>query len=252
MIAMVASARRNETCSSRWSPSGAGVLYGRSAANPPPLEPFHDCRNNEKGEDFRAALHFETLSLVRTRNLPLPEQTSDRRPAATLEQIVLPHLDAAYNLARWLLGDGARAEDAVQDAVLRAITYFDSYRGGDPKAWFLQIVRNTAYSASAARRTSAQVPFDNDADTEGPALELPDPEPNPEAALDKRQQRMQLGEALAALPAGLRECLVLRELEELSYKDIVRITGLPMGTVMSRLWRARQMLLRTYARENQR
>jgi RNA polymerase sigma-70 factor (ECF subfamily) len=252
MIAVVASARRHETCSSRWSRGGAEILPGLSAAGPPLLDPFHDCRKTEIGDEFLPTLYREALALVRTRNLPLSEQTSDEWPTTTLEQIVLPHLDAAHNLARWLLGDAARAEDVVQDAVLRAITYFHSYRGGDAKAWFLQIVRNTAYSATAARRKSAEVPFDDSLDTEGPTLELPDPAPNPEATLDQRQQRMQLDEALSALPVALRECLVLRELEELSYKDIVRITGLPMGTVMSRLWRARQMLLRTYARENQR
>jgi RNA polymerase sigma-70 factor (ECF subfamily) len=190
--------------------------------------------------------------LEQMRNLPTPEQTSDRGQPATLEDIVLPHLDAAHNLARWLLGDPARAEDAVQDAVLRAMTYVRSYRGGDAKAWFLQIVRNVAYDAIAARRKSAEVPFDDGPDADGPTLDLPDPAPDPEAVLDQHQQRVRLDEALAALPVALRECLVLRELEELSYKDIVRITGLPMGTVMSRLWRARQVLLRTYARENQR
>jgi RNA polymerase sigma-70 factor (ECF subfamily) len=189
--------------------------------------------------------------LVQVRNLPPPEQTSDRAQPATPEAIVLPHLDAAHNLARWLLGDPALAQDVVQDAVVRAIIYIRSYRGGDAKAWFLQIVRNTAYTAVAARRKAAEVPFDDPRDDEGPALDLPDPAPDPEAVLDWRQQHMRLDEALAALPMALRECLVLRELEELSYKDIVRITGVPLGTVMSRLWRARQMLL-TYARKNQR
>ena len=167
-----------------------------------------------------------------------------------LEQIVLPHLDAAHNLARWLLGDANLAQDVVQDAVMRAITYVHSYRGGDAKAWFLRIVRNAAYSALAARRKAAEVPFDDGPDDEGPGLDLPDPAPDPEAAFGRRQQLVQLDEAVAALPVALRECLVLRELEELSYKDIVQITGVPMGTVMSRLWRARQLLLRTYARKN--
>lgn len=188
----------------------------------------------------------------RIRSLPPREQASDQSQSATLEAIVLPHLDAAHNLARWLLGEPALAEDVVQDAVVRAITYVRSYRGGDARAWFLQIVRNTAYSAIAARRKAAEVPFDDPGDDEGPALDLPDPAPDAEAVLDQRQERIRLDQALAALPVALRECVVLRELEELSYKDIVRITGVPMGTVMSRLWRARRMLQRTCARENQR
>lgn len=200
--------------------------------------------------DDRRRILYDPQSQVRTPNLSPREPTSNAPPAATLEQVVLPHLDAAHNLARWLLGDAALAEDAVQDAVVRAITYFHSYRGGDAKAWFLQIVRNAAYSAIATRQRSAELPFDHNADADDPALDLPDPAPGPEAALDLRQQREQLGAAVAALPVALRECLVLRELEELSYKDIVRITGVPMGTVMSRLWRARQMLLRSYARES--
>lgn len=177
---------------------------------------------------------------------------SDRPESATLEQIVLPHLDAAHNLACWLLGDSTAAEDAVQDAVLRAITYFRSFRGDNGKAWFLQIVRNAAYSAIAARRTAGEVPFHDNPDDDGPGAALPDPAPDPEAALARAQQLEQLDRALAALPVQLRECVVLRELEELSYKEIVRITGLPMGTVMSRLWRARQMLLRTHARDGER
>lgn len=229
-----------ETCRCKWR----GISGRLSAA-------IYDGSKAEAGDDFCPTLYREP-ALVRIRNLPPPEPTSDRPPAATLEQIVLPHLDAGHNLARWLLGDAALAEDAIQDAVLRAITYFHSYRGGDAKAWFLQIVRNVAYSTLAARRKSAEVPFDDGADADGAALDLPDPAPDPEAALDRRQWQLLLSAALAALPTPLRECLVLRELEELSYKDIVRITGVPMGTVMSRLWRARQLLLRTSTRGNQR
>ena len=172
-------------------------------------------------------------------------------PAFVASRVRKYALATASASAMLLVAHAAMAQDVVQDAVVRAITYIRSYRGGDAKAWFLQIVRNTAYSAIAARRKAAEVPFDDPRDDEGPALDLPDPAPDPEAVLDRRQQHMRLDEALAALPMALRECLVLRELEELSYKDIVRVTGVPMGTVMSRLWRARQMLL-TYARKNQR
>jgi RNA polymerase sigma-70 factor (ECF subfamily) len=165
--------------------------------------------------------------------------------AQTFEQAVLPHLDAAHNLARWLVGDATLAEDVVQDAALRALDYFDSYRGGNARAWLLQIVRNAAYRALAARKRGRTMSLDDTgsyADSEHPALQVSDPADDPEAALAHHEGMVQLDEALAALPVELRECLVLRELEELSYKEVAHITGVPIGTVMSRLWRARQAL----------
>jgi RNA polymerase sigma-70 factor (ECF subfamily) len=165
--------------------------------------------------------------------------------AAEFERLVLPHLDAAHNLARWLVRDAALAEDIVQDTALRAVSYFASYRGGDPRAWLLRILRNTAYDALAARKRGETTSLDGDAETDGehPALGVPDPADDPEAALLRREGMARLDDALAALPVELRECLVLRELEELSYKEIAQVTGLPVGTVMSRLWRARQALM---------
>jgi RNA polymerase sigma-70 factor (ECF subfamily) len=163
--------------------------------------------------------------------------------APSFEQVVLPHLDAAYNLARWLVRDPALAEDIVQDAVLRALQYFASFRGdAGGRAWLLQIVRNAAYAAVKSRRIGTDVPLETD-----DAMELPDPGPGPEAQLAQRQDMEQLDRALAALPMELRECLILCELERLSYKDIARVTGAPIGTVMSRLWRARQALMRLRA-----
>jgi RNA polymerase sigma-70 factor (ECF subfamily) len=163
--------------------------------------------------------------------------------APSFEQVVLPHLDAAYNLARWLVRDPALAEDIVQDAVVRALQYFASFRGDSGgRAWLLQIVRNAAYAAVKSRRIGTEVPLDTD-----DAMELPDPGPGPEAQLAQRQDLEQLDQALAALPIELRECLILCELERLSYKDIARVTGAPIGTVMSRLWRARQALMRLQA-----
>jgi RNA polymerase sigma-70 factor (ECF subfamily) len=163
--------------------------------------------------------------------------------APSFEQVVLPHLDAAYNLARWLVRDPQLAEDIVQDAVLRALQYFASFRGDTGgRAWLLQIVRNAAYAAVKSRRIGADVPLETD-----DALELPDPGPGPEALLAQRQDMEVLDKALAALPMELRECLILCELERLSYRDIARVTGAPIGTVMSRLWRARQALTRLQA-----
>jgi len=168
-------------------------------------------------------------------------------PAApSFEQVVLPHLDAAYNLARWLVREPAAAEDVVQDAVLRALQYFASFGGGDARAWLLQIVRNTAYSAlkRPVGGVALSLGSSDDADGDGVGLDVPDPGPGPEAVLAERQDLAMLDAALAALPVELRECLVLCELEQLSYKEIARITQVPVGTVMSRLWRARKALMR--------
>lgn len=171
--------------------------------------------------------------------------------AGRFEQVVLPHLDSAHNLARWLVRDASLAEDVVQDAVLRALGYFSTYRGGDARAWLLRIVRNAAYGALAARRGTA-VRLDGgglDPAGDSPALQVPDPADDPEASLARREDFDRLDRALEALPLELRECLVLRELEGLSYKEIGHVSGLPIGTVMSRLWRARQALMRGQDRE---
>ena len=159
--------------------------------------------------------------------------------AAELDQAILANLDAAHNLARWLVRDAGAAEDVVQEAVVRALRYGASWRGGSGRAWLLRIVRNSAYAWLAARRDAAEVPLLDD-DAPGP---LRDPAPDPESALAERQAHAAVTARLQALPAELRECLVLRELEELSYREIAEITGVPVGTVMSRLWRARQALV---------
>lgn len=177
-------------------------------------------------------------SLVVRGDRPALAETGTTAPG--FQHVVLPHLDAAYNLARWLVRDPTLAEDVTQDAMLRALGYFASYRGGDGRAWLLRIVRNTAIDAIAARRRSAADPPD-------PVEDQPDPSDDPEAALSRRQRSARLDDALAALAPELRECLVLRELEGLPYKAIAGIVGVPIGTVMSRLWRARQALLQENA-----
>lgn len=156
-------------------------------------------------------------------------------------EVVLPHLDAAVRLARWIMRDPVAAEDVVQDACVRALQYFPSFRGGDGRAWLLQIVRNTAYGRLSRRGRSAETEMDE------ASLEVADPAPDPEAVMQHGEAMGQLEQALSALPLELRECLVLREFEEMSYRDIARVTGVPVGTVMSRLWRARQSLIRFQA-----
>jgi RNA polymerase sigma-70 factor (ECF subfamily) len=161
------------------------------------------------------------------------------------EQVMLPHLDAAYNLARWLVRDLSVAEDVVQDAYERACLYFAAFRGGSGRAWLLQIVRNAAYSRLKAQRRGMEVSFNSGmraAAEDGVDMDMPDPNPGPEATLMQRQDLAALEEALNALPVAWRECLILREVEALSYKEVARIMDVPIGTVMSRLARARQAL----------
>ncbi len=153
------------------------------------------------------------------------------------ERVVLPHLDAAYNLARWLIRSPADAEDVVQEACLRALRFFDGFRGGDSRAWLLKIVRNTCYSwARKNRPTELSDEFDETVHSTEVLGE------DAEAKLISCANSGQVRKALKVLPAAFREVLVLREIEELSYKEISDITGVPMGTVMSSLSRARRRL----------
>lgn len=162
--------------------------------------------------------------------------------AASFARVALPHLDAAYNLARWLVRDAAAAEDVVQDAMVRALAYFASFRGENARAWLLRIVRNVALTRLEQRARLQEVPLD--AEPGGAHEHLAGGTPDPEAALAHSEDMSKLERMLRALPPDLRECVVLRELEDLSYRDIARITGVPVGTVMSRLYRAREKLMR--------
>ena len=153
------------------------------------------------------------------------------------EQAVLPHLDAAYNLARWLTHNEQDAEDIVQEAYLRAFKFFHSFHGTDSRPWLLTIVRNTYYTWIQQKHAYEPVDyFDEETDIAGSdAL-------NPEELVLQSSSYELLREALQQLPAEFREVIILRELEDLSYKEIATITGIPLGTVMSRLARARKRL----------
>ena len=152
------------------------------------------------------------------------------------DRLVLPHLDAAYNLARWLTRDEHDARDVTQEAALRAFRFLDGLRG-EPKPWLLALVRNACMTWLKANRPAELTGIDSLA-AERALVE----ESTPETIALREVDRRTLNEALAALPPFFREALILRELEDLSYKDIARITDAPIGTVLSRLARARRLL----------
>jgi RNA polymerase sigma-70 factor (ECF subfamily) len=170
--------------------------------------------------------------------------------AGGFEEVVLPHLDAAYNLARWLVGKPQDAEDIVQEAYLRAFKFFGGYQGGDARAWVLKIVRNTGYSFLEKNRP-AELAEEFDEEVHKAVVE----QPGAEAALLQSADRRMLREALDELPVNFREVIVLRELEGMSYKEIAEVKGVPIGTVMSSLARARtqlrERLIRLRAKEEQ-
>jgi RNA polymerase sigma-70 factor (ECF subfamily) len=153
------------------------------------------------------------------------------------EEAVLPHLRAAYNLARWLTRDETDAEDVVQEAYLRAFKHFGSFHGGDGRPWLLAIVRNTCYTWMQHNRSpELTTPLDDE------LHEIESKDLNPEALLLQGADTQMVRQALEELPVEFREVLVLRELEGLSYKQIADVADIPIGTVMSRLARARKRL----------
>ena len=153
------------------------------------------------------------------------------------EALAMPHLDAAYNLARWLTRDGAEADDIVQEAMLRAFRSFDGFRGEAARPWLLAIVRNCHRSALEQKKRHAAAPLDDQNDDA-----VASGDPTPEASAIERGDSRTLDKAIAALPEEFREVVILRELEEMSYRDIAAATGTPIGTVMSRLARGRALL----------
>ncbi|MET0382696.1 MAG: sigma-70 family RNA polymerase sigma factor [Burkholderiaceae bacterium] len=165
---------------------------------------------------------------------------SDEENWRRFERLALPHLDAAYNLARWLTRNDHDAQDVVQDAVMRAMRYIDGLRAEGARGWLLQIVRNTCYTWLKKNRPAERAVLDEADDAWG---DFPAPAADePPAVALRNADRQQLDAAISALPVAYREVLVLRELEDLPYSDIARIADIPIGTVMSRLARARGLL----------
>jgi RNA polymerase sigma factor (sigma-70 family) len=167
--------------------------------------------------------------------------TSDQ---ARFTEVFLPHLVDAFRLARWLAGSRADAEDIVQEASMRAFTNIRGFSGGDPRAWVLTIVRNTSYSWLAKNRPKALV-LSGDLDQRAQARieqAATDELRTPETALIAKLEAQEVRKAMASLPVSFREVLVLREIHDLDYRAIAEVAALPIGTVMSRLARARRLL----------
>ena len=156
---------------------------------------------------------------------------------ARFEETIMPHLDAGYNLARWLTRNEHDAQDVAQDAFLRAFKFFGGFHGGNSRSWLLSIVRNTAYTwLQKNRRQEVATVFDEE------VHDIEDTSSSPEALLLKNSDRQEIMRALEELPVEFREVMVLRELEGMSYKEIAEMAEVPIGTVMSRLARARKQL----------
>jgi RNA polymerase sigma factor (sigma-70 family) len=178
------------------------------------------------------------MTLPRRERTTVPDKSTLRR----FEQAILPHLPAAYNLARWLTRNDHDAEDVVQEAYVRAFRFFEGFHGGESRPWLLAIVRHTCYTwLQHNRGHELMTGFDED-------IHSPNGETtNPETILLQRTNQLLLRQALEELPVEFREVIILRELEGFSYKEIAAIADLPVGTVMSRLARARKRLQQTLA-----
>jgi RNA polymerase sigma-70 factor, ECF subfamily len=171
------------------------------------------------------------------------DPVADQERARRFRDAALPHLDDVYTLARYLMRNAADAEDAVQECYLRALRHFDSYRGPAMKPWLLAILRNVC-NAEFARRSKEEVPTDY-AQEDSLTEEMPmwqEPQASPEKVMLRQQDSATIRRLVAQLPAPFREAIVLREINDLSYQEIAEVAGVPVGTVMSRLARARAML----------
>ena len=175
----------------------------------------------------------------------MQQRTALSHDTRHFEAATLPHLAAAYNLARWLLRDDQQAHDVVQEAYLRAFRFFDGLRGTDARPWLLGIVRNACHDwMRQNRRLADQLEFDELRDSQyaAPGAAAPAAGADPAALWEQRTQRTRVNAAIASLVPAFREVVVLRELEEMSYEEIALVAGIPIGTVMSRLSRARALL----------
>lgn len=168
----------------------------------------------------------------------------ERERLKSFEQMVLPHLNAAYNLARWLVGNDHDAQDVAQEATLRAFKFFGNFRGENARAWLLTIVRNTFYTWLRKNRPAEKMVEMNDE-----TLDIEDVSPNAEPANTSFADADAVRRAIAGLPVEFREIVILREMEGFSYKEIAEVADVPIGTVMSRLARARKLLQRSLAAE---
>jgi RNA polymerase sigma-70 factor (ECF subfamily) len=165
--------------------------------------------------------------------------------SSLFRQVIVPHLDGAYNLACYLTRDPVLSEDIVQDAFVRAFRAFDQFRGSSPRAWLFAIVRNCCWSAQSKQKgLLSLVVHDSGISTETGAMlsEPVDPSPTPEEEVIRKTEINRLTAAIEAMPEPFREAVVLRDIEDLSYAEIAEVTGVPVGTVMSRLSRGRSML----------
>jgi len=203
-----------------------------------------DRRIHPANDDDHRQRDQASMGINRTQSESYPVDERRRR----FEAMVMPHLDAAYRFARWLSRSPGDADDIVQEAMLRAFRGFDALRGSDVKAWLLTIVKNCHLTAIAQQKRRALVPLPEEQDGRD-AEAMIATTPDPDSSSIRRDEERTLDRLMALLPEEQREVLVLREIEEMDYREIATVTNVPIGTVMSRLARARAALKAHWSRE---